>query len=152
MFTEPLSQELSDIDQIAPSNAGAGTVSSGGIDMSKFSRAMYEIQIGAITGAGTLDAKLQSCVNANFNAGVHNLTGGAITQITNAAPNTRVTLEVTEDAVQAQNNGDRYVRLQCVVTANNVIYGATGWGGGASQKPASAQDNTTIVTQRIVVS
>jgi hypothetical protein len=151
MFTEQLSQELSCIDQVNPSNAAAGTVNSAGIDMSKFGRCMYEVQIGAITGAGTLDVKLQSCQYASFNSSVHSMTGGAITQITNASPNTRVTLETNEDAIQAQNNGDRYVRIQCVVTANNVIYGATGWGGEASQKPASAQDNTTVVVQRLQV-
>ncbi len=150
MFTEQLSQALSCYDKIDPSNAAAGTATSTYIDMQKFRRCMYEIQIGAITGAGTLDAKLQTSANSNFNV-AHDMTLGAITQVTNANPNSRVTLETTHEAVQQQNPGDRYVRLSVTVTANNVLYGATGWGGEAPQKPAKAQDPATVL-QRLVVS
>ena len=152
MQTEELTQSLSLTDYITPSNAAAGTVNSPGLDISKFGRVLYEIQIGAITGAGTLNATLQSCSLANFASGVHNMTGGAITQITNASPNCRVTLETRPDAVAQQNVNDRYVRLQVVVATNNVVYGATGWGGEAVQKPASNDNvNTTVLPQQIVV-
>ncbi len=144
-----MTQELSDYDQIAPSNAAAGTVNSGGIDMQKFHRCMYEVQVGAITGAGTLSVQLKSCSAANFASGVHNI--GNPTNITNSAPNTRFTIETSDEAVAQNNSGDRYVRIQCVVATNNVIYGATGWGGCAAQSPAQSQDNTTIVTSRTIV-
>ncbi len=57
--------------------------------MSMFKRLLYEIQIGAITGAGTLSAQLQSCAAANFASDVHNITGSSITQVTNAKPEHR---------------------------------------------------------------
>jgi hypothetical protein len=37
------------------------------------------------------------------------------------------------------------------VATNNVIYGVTGWGATTNQEPAQAQDNTTIVTSRTIV-
>jgi len=150
MINAQLTEELSLVDKVDPSNAAAGTTNSSGIDMQKFNRCLFDIQIGAITGAGTLDAKLQSSASSTFASGVHNMTGGAITQVTNANPNNHVTVETSAEAVQTQNAGDRYVRLQCVVTTNNVIYGVTGFGGVAAQDPAKAQDIAAAL-QRIVV-
>ena len=154
MYTEQMTQGLWVADQIVPSNASnsANAYTSGGIDMSKVKRAIYYIQVGAITGAGTVDAKLQTSANANFNV-VHNLNGsnGAITQLTNASPNTIVSLEVRSDQVEYLNPGDRYLRLAVTIGANSVIYGALGLGGEAIQKPASQYTNTTTVPQQVVV-
>ena len=151
MVTEQLTQGLAQVDQILPSNAAAGTVNSGGIDMQKFRRAIYVVEVGAMTASATLDAKLQSCSQANFASGVHNMTAGAITQIANTGNNVVVTLETSDDAVNQQNPGDRYVRLQCVVSTAAVNFSAAGMGGEARQKPASAQNNTTVVTQQLVI-
>ena len=149
MYTEQLTQALSLADFIPPANtANSATPNySTGIDISKFKRVMYEIQIGAITGAGTVDAKLQSAAASNF-ASAHNITGSNITQVTNA--NTRVTIEVRSDEVQQLNAGDRYVRLAVTIGANSVVFGATGWGGSAEHRPANANDPNTVI-QRLVV-
>ncbi len=151
MFSEQLTQALSLADFIAPANtASSGTPNySSGIDVSKFKRVLYEIQIGAITGSGTLDAKLQSAAASSF-ATPHNLTGASITQVTNANPNTRVTIEVRADEVQQQNPGDRYVRLAVTIGTNSVLFGVTGWGAAAEHGPANANDLTTVI-QRLVV-
>jgi len=154
MFTEQLTQELSLADDLIPANTvnSATPVYSTGLDMSKFKRVMYEIQIGAITGAGTVDAKLQSCAASNFGSGVHNITGSNITQVTNANPNTRVTIEVRADEVEQQNHGDRYVRLAVTIGANSVVFGATGWGASGIHEPANANDlPSNTVIQRVVV-
>ena len=148
-FNEQLSEALSLYDKVDPSNAAAGTQNSSGIDLQKFRRVIFSVQVGAITGAGTLDVKMQSSANSNFNV-VHNFTGGAITQITNANPNNLVTLETNDEYVVSQNSGDRYVRVQCVVTTNNVIYGVVGYGGVPAQNPAKAQDSSTLALQRLV--
>jgi len=153
MQTEQLTQALCIQDYILPTNAAAATANSLGVDMSKFGRVIFDISIGAITGAGTLDAKLQSCNLANFASNVHNMTGGSITQITNASPNCIVTVETRADAVAQLNAADKYVRLQCVVTTNNVIYGVVALAGEAVEKPASNQNaNTTVIPQQLVVS
>lgn len=156
MMTEQMSQGLALADKIDPADYAANTYTSTGVDMGKGKRAMYEIQIGAITGAGTLDANLQSCALANFASGVHNITNSNITQITNASPNCRVTVEVRSDQVTQQNAGDIYVRLRVVTATNAVLFGATGWLGEGIQKPIAnttygANLNTTLCPQRLVV-
>lgn len=151
MYTEQLTQALSPIDYILPSNAAAGTTNSSGIDLQKFRRAIFLIEVGAMAASSTLDAKLQSCVLANFASGVHSMTGGAITQIANTSNNVIVSIETTDEAAEKQNPGDRYIRLQCVVTTAAVNYSAIGLGGEAQHKPASNQTNTTTVPQQVVV-
>jgi hypothetical protein len=154
MFTEQMSQGLSCADKIDPSNAAASTYTSTYLDMQKFRRAMYEIQIGTMAASSTLDANLQSCANSNFASSVHNITNSNITQVVNTSTgNTRVTIEVRDLQVATQNPGDRYVRLRVVVGTAAVFFGATGWGSDAPQKPASAQDSLQNgnVNQRVVV-
>jgi hypothetical protein len=152
-FTEQLSQSLSLVDKIDPANNATNNTaySSSGIDMQKFQRCMFEIQIGANTGPAVLQAKLQSSATSNF-ASAHDMTGGSISNVANTSTNCRVTLETTAEAVQAQNSGDRYVRLAVTISGTNaaVVFGATGWGGSAPQKPAAAQDPNTVL-QRLVV-
>jgi hypothetical protein len=151
MFTEQLTQALAQVDQIQPSNAAAGTYNSTGIDMQKNRRALYVLEIGAMTATGTVNATLQSAANANFNANVHNMTGGTMTQVLAAGGgNTVITFETTDEAVQNQNPGDRYVRLQVIVGTAAVNFSVVGMGGEASHKPASAQ-NPAAVGQQIVV-
>ena len=150
MYTEQLTQALSPVDNILPSNAAAGTVNSSGIDLQKFRRAIFVIEVGAMTASATFDAKLQSCSLSNFASGVHSITGGAITQIANTGNNVVVTIETTDEAMEQKNPGDRYVRIQCVVTTAAVNFSAIGLGGEAQHKPASLQ-NPSSVTQQLVV-
>jgi hypothetical protein len=150
MYTEQLTQQLAQLDQVLPSNAAAGTVSSTGIDMQKNRRALYVIEIGAMTASSTLNAILQSSASSTFASGVHNMTGGNV-NLTTANASQVVTFETTEEAVQNQNPGDRYVRLQVVVGTAAANYSVVGMGGEANHKPASLQNNTTTVSQQIVV-
>ncbi len=145
MYNEQLSQELSVADKIDPASQAAGTYNTTGVDMQKFHRVMYEIQIGSVGGAGTVDAKLQSATDSGFTT-PHNLT--AITQVT--AGNKRVTIKISDEAVEQNNHGDRYVRLQVTIGTNAVVFGATGFGGVAAQDPANAQD-IAAVAQRLVI-
>ena len=150
MYTEQLTQALSAFDSILPSNAAAGTVNSGGIDLQKFRRAIYWIEVGAMTASSTFNAQLQSCAQANFASGVHNFTNGAITQIANTTPNCIVSIETTDEALQNDFPGDRYVRLQCVIGTAAVNFSAIGLGGEANHKPASSQNPNTVVQQVVV--
>jgi hypothetical protein len=150
MYTEQLTQQLAQVDQILPSNAAAGTTNSSGIDMSKNRRCLYVLEVGAMTASSTLNAILQSSAVANFASGVHNMTGGTV-NLANTNASQVVTFETTEEAVQNQNAGDRYVRLQCVVGTAAVNYSVVGQGGEANHKPASNQNNTTTVSQQLVV-
>lgn len=141
------------VDLLVPIANAAGTVTSLGVDMSKFKRVRYLINLGAVTGAGTLDANLQSAALSNF-AVPHNVTNSNLTQVTNAVngPNTIVSLEARADQIQQQNQGDRYVRLRVVIGTNTVLFGAIGLGGDPAQLPGSQYVlNANYVGQQLIV-
>ena len=143
---EQLTQGLSLADAINTQSVTNTSVTSAGIDMTKFRRAMYEIQCGSLGVAGNVNGNLQSSAQANFNV-AHNIASSNITQITQN--NARVTIEIRDDQIQA---GDRYLRLRLVGGGNAVTVGATGWGSEAEQKPAKANDlGSNYVVQRLVL-
>jgi hypothetical protein len=147
MFTEQLSQALSiaapPVQPQTLNNSSAST-GNGGVDMAKFRRALFVVQVGAVTGGGSLTAKLQS--SANGTGGWADVAGSTITAIT--ASNKVATLEVRSDELAA---GQRYVR--CTLTeggAQNVVCGCLPLGAEAVQKPGSANDDASVA-QRLVV-
>jgi hypothetical protein len=143
---EQLTQGLSLADVVNTQSVTNATVTSLGIDMSRFRRVLFEIQCGSLGVAGTVDANLQSSAQANFNV-AHNIASSNITQITQN--NARVTIEIRDDQIQA---GDRYLRLRLVGGGNAVTVGATGWGSEAEFKPGKANDlGTSYVVQRLVL-
>lgn len=151
MMNETLTEQLAIVDYVPPVANAAGTVNSLGVDMSKFKRARFLIPIGAITGAGTLDANLQSSANANFNV-VANITNSNITQVTNAAPNTVQSMEVRADQVTQQSAGARYVRARVVTATNTIVYGIMALGGEPHQRPGSQFNlNSTYLGTGVVV-
>ena len=146
MYTEQLSQALSIAGtEIDPVSQAAGTVTTGGVDISKFHRAMFVVMVGSVGAAGTVDAKLQTSPVSNFASGVADVTGSNITQVT--AGNKVVTLEMRADQVPA---GARYARLSVTVGTNAVLIAALAIGSEAALKPASAND-VAAVAQRVVV-
>lgn len=152
MYQETMTQGVPPMVQIVPANTAlnANAVTTGALDMSKFKRAKFVLQIGAVTGSGTVDGQLQSSANSNFNV-VHNITNSQLTQITSSGANTIVTMEVRSDQVTQQNAGDRYVRAAVTVLVNSVVIGCIGYGGESIQKPGNQYVNTSVVTQQVVV-
>jgi hypothetical protein len=144
MYTAQLSQALSLAGtEIDPVSQGVGTVTSGGVDLSKFKRVLFVLQVGAVGGAGTVDAKLQQ--SAAVSSGYADIANSNITQVTTA--NQIVTLEIRSDQLSA---GKRYARLSVTVGGNAVLIAALVLGGEAVEKPASAND-ITAVAQRLVM-
>ena len=150
MFTEQLTQALALVDQIFPSNAAAGTFNSAGIDMSKNRRALWIIEIGAMTVSSTVNIVLQSSANSNF-TGAHTMaTNTNLSQVVNTSGgNLVVTVETSDEAVANQNPGDRYARVQIVVGTAAVNYSVIGFGSESGHKPAS-QQNPAAVSQQVV--
>jgi hypothetical protein len=140
---EELSKGLAIVDKIDPASQATGTYNSSGIDASKFKRVLYEVQIGAV-GSGNVTLSLQSSATSGFST-AHTITGS--TTAAQSTSNTRVTLEIEADTIAQLNPGDRYVRLQAVVATGAVIFGATGWGGEATAKPASANNIAAVNAQ-----
>ncbi len=146
MYTEQLSQALSVAGtELDPVSQVAATVTTGGVDMSKFHRVSFVLMVGSIGAAGTVDAKLQTSPVSNFGSGVADVAGSNITQIT--ASNKIVTLEMRADQVPA---GSRYARLSVTVGTNAVLIAALPIGGEAVEKPGNAND-IAAVAQRVVV-
>jgi len=149
MFTEQLTQALSiAAAPIHPASAGTGTADTGGIDMSKFRRALFVLDVGVFGSSATVDMKLQeSADNSSFTdlAG----TGVAITQLAAAGGNNRLaTLEARAGQLSA---GKRYLRARVTVGTAATLLSAVALGGEAVDKPGNAQD-VAAVAQRSVVS
>jgi hypothetical protein len=154
---EQLTQGLSVIDVLnSQSVTNASVNSSVGVDMSKFRRVLFIIQVPALGAAGTLDGRLQSSASSTFAAGVHNITNSNLVQIntgTTPGNNAIATIEVSADLVNFYNQGDRYVRLNLTGGGNAITVSALALGGEAVEKPAKNNDlNTTYLSQRVVVS
>ncbi len=144
MYTEQLSQALSIAGtEIDPVSQGAGTVTTGAVDLSKFHRAIFAVMVGNIGAAGTVDAKLQQ--SATGAGGWTDVAGSNITQVT--VSNKVVTLEIRYDQLTA---GQRYARLSVTVGVNAVLIAALAIGGEAVQKPGSIND-VGAVAQRLVM-
>jgi len=144
VYTEQLTQSLAQLDYIAPVNQGTGTVNTPNpIDMSKNRRCMYQILIGVMGGGATIGLQLQSAAAVGF-ATPHNMTGGSLALTTTAA-GTIATIETTDEAVQNQNPGDRYVRLQVVIGTAACEIAVLGEAGEANHKPAQAQNVAALV-------
>ena len=152
MFTEKLTESLSVADVLNTGTINNTNANSAGLDLSKFHRVMWLIQAGSLGAAGTLDGRLQSCANSNFNAGVNNIANSNLTQITTATTpgnNAVATVELRADQITA---GDRYVRLQLTGGGNAITAGAIGLGAEAGHKPGNAADlSNTYLSQRVVV-
>ncbi len=145
MYTEQLTQALSIPSN--PTHAAAQTASfnSGSVDLQKFRRALFIIDIGAVSGTSpTFDAKLQeSTDNSTFS----DLSGSnvSISQITNA--NRTVTLEV-----RAGQLTKRYARIAVTIggTTPSFTCCVIPIGSEAVEKPASANDAAQVDQRKVV--
>jgi hypothetical protein len=149
MYTEQLSQALSIQGKIDPQSLAAATpTGTGGVDMRKFRRATFMLDVGAFGASATVDMKLQTSPdNATWSdlAG----TGVAITTLLAAGGNNRLaTLEVRAGQMPA---GSRYVQALVTVGTAATQVACVALGGEAIDKPGAAND-IAAVAQRAVVS
>src|SRR5439155_25559142 len=113
MFTEQLTQALSIQGKIDPVSQGAGTVTlSAGVDMAKFRRALFILDVGVFGASATVDMKLVEDTASNLGSATDvSGTNVAITQLVAAGGNNRLaTLEI-----RAGQNTKRYVRVKATV-------------------------------------
>jgi hypothetical protein len=149
MYTEQMSQALSlAATPVHPQSVAVGTSDTGGIDMQKFRRALFVLDVGAFGASATVDMKLQeSPDNSTFTdlAG----TGVAITQLLAGGGNNR--LATLEARAGQLSQGKRYLRARVTVGTAATTLCCIPLGGEAVDKPGSAQD-IAAVAQRSVVS
>ena len=144
MYTEQMTQANAILARLDPVSQGTGTTTPmTDIDISKYRRLMFILQIGAVGAAGTVDAKLRE---SKTSGGAYQdfTTSIAITQVT--AANKVVTIEVRNDQMDATY---QFVQLSLTIGGNAVLVGGVCLGGEAVQKPGKAND-IAAVTQRVV--
>ena len=111
--------------------------------MSVARRAFFLLEIGAVVGGGSINAKLQeSTDNVTFT----DLAGSnvALTGLTTA--NKQYSFEVRPDQLTK-----RYVRLSITETGvQNVNVCAVGWSDEGAHKPNSLNNDASVSTQNVV--
>ncbi|MFL5245065.1 MAG: Bbp16 family capsid cement protein [Gemmataceae bacterium] len=148
MYTEQMTQGLSIAgNPIHPQSLASGSpTGTGGIDMSKFRRALFILDVGAFGAGATVDMKLQeSTDNATWTdlAG----TGVSIAQLAVGGGNNRLaTLEA-----RAGQLTKRYLRALVTVGTAATQVACLALGGEAVSKPGN-QNDVAAVAQRSVVS
>lgn len=146
MYTEQLTEALSIQGKIDPASQGAGSVTIGsGVDMQKFRRALFILDVGAFGASATVDMKLVESNSSNM-ASPTDVAGSnvAITQLVAGGGNNRLaTLEIRADQVTK-----RYVGVTVTVGTAATLLGVIALGGEAVHKPGKAAD-IAAVAQRL---
>src|SRR5262245_38951131 len=127
MMTEHLTQALSvAAAPVAPQTLNNATQKTGGVDMSKFRRALFVVAVGSVAGGGSLTAKLQESADTT-DGNFTDVAGGAASAVSTSTK--VVTLEARADQLSA---GKRYLRAVLIETGSqNVVCACVALGGEA---------------------
>ena len=153
MYTEQLTQALSIVGKLDPVSLAAATPTAvKSVDMRKFKRALFILDVGVFGSSATVDMKLQaSADNSSFTdlaTLAPTLTGVAITQMTAGGGNNKLTsLEIRADQMPA---GYRYVQALITVGTAATLVSGIALGGESAQKPGQVNDIAAVL-QRLVV-
>jgi hypothetical protein len=145
---EQLTQGLAVLGQFPSKtvNGGAADVSVTDIDLARFQRIMLVVNVGNVTGGGSLSIKFRESKTAGgtYQDLVTNPAALAALTTTNRV----ATLEIRADQLDA---GYEYVQVSITETGNqNVIVGFVVLGGEAVYKPGKQKD-ITAATPRTVI-
>lgn len=127
---------------LAPVSQAAATVTSAGVDMSKFARVRYVLYVGAFGASATVDAKVRQSAASNLSSPI-DVTGAAITQMLAAGGNNKiVTIEVTAAMLTA---GYRYAFLSVTVGTAATLICAICEAVPAYASPGSQYNDAAVV-------
>lgn len=133
------------LGSIPPQTVTGATVTSGWIPMATLGKIYAVINIGAITGAGTVNAKIEQAT-ALAGTGAKDVTGAAITVITGSAnSNQQASIGVRQAQLDVVNNFN-HVRLSITTAVAASILGAVVHGVEAKYGP---QDQVASAVQAI---
>jgi hypothetical protein len=145
MFTEQLTQALGFCTEVDPQVINNTSKTAGGIDMSKFKRALFVVNVGSVTGGGSLNLQLVEDTQSSL-ATATNLAGNNVSITGFTTANKLVTFEVRSDQMTK-----RYLGLKVTETGvQNVNVCIIGFGGEAIAKPGSASNAASVNTQNVV--
>jgi hypothetical protein len=143
MWTEQITQAMAIGLAVNPQVVNNATKTTGGIDMQLSRRAIFILDIGAVTGGGSINAKLQeSTDNVTFT----DLAGNNVSLTGLTTANKQYTCEVRSGQLTK-----RYARLSLTETGSqNVNVFAVGIGMEGNHKPNSANNDASVATQNVV--
>ena len=119
---------------ISPQSASAGTYTSGWVAVATLGRVYAALNIGAITGSGTVDAKIQQASDSS-GTGAKDVSGTSMTQIVGSAnSNKQVTIEVRPAQLDMANNFT-HVRLSVTTATAASLISAILLGCNAKYEP-----------------
>ena len=145
MYTEQITQAMVIGLSVNPQVINNASKLAGGVDMSLSRRAIFILEIGAVTGGGSINAQLVEDVNQNLSTAT-NLAGNntSLTGLTTA--NKQYTFEA-----RAGQMTKRYLGLKITETGvQNVTVTVIGFGDEAGHKPGNANNDASVVTQNVV--
>ncbi len=145
MYTEQITQAMAIGPAVNPQVVNNQSKTAGGIDMAASRRAIFILEIGAVTGGGSINAQLVEDTQASL-ATATNLAGSntSLTGLTTA--NKQYTFEA-----RAGQMTKRYLGLKITETGSqnvNVCVVAIGMEG--IHKPDNANNDSSVVTQNVV--
>lgn len=128
--------------QVAPQSISSGAVNGAAIDMAGWMGCTFIIDIGAITGAGTLDVRVQRDTASGFGNAV-NVPNASLVQVAAAANNNVAILDV-------RNPSARFLRVVLTQAVNTVIAGATAvrYGRDGILPPTASAVQTVTVNEQ----
>ena len=145
MYMEQITQALGFATEVDPQVINNTNKTTGSIDMSQFHRAFFVINVGAVTGGGSLNFQLVEDTNANLSTAT-NLAGNNTSQTGFTTANKLVTFEARADQMTK-----RYLGLKVTETGSqNVNVCIIGFGAEAIHKPGNAQNAASVNTQNVV--
>jgi len=142
-MTQRLSENVAVVATIDPDAYSAAAYNSDAVDMANMDRVMFIVQVGTMASTSTVDFKLQGDTASGFSSPV-DLTGKAITQLTEAGADSdkQAIVEVTGDEVLAQ--GLRYVRGVMTVATAASDAGVIALGQSLRYQPAENFDLASV--------
>ena len=129
---------------IDPDANAAGALSTGWIDMRDFGALLAIVMAGDLGTSATLDAKFEQATSSG-GAGVKDVSGAAITQLTQAGTDSNKQALINLRGEQLDtDSGFRYARLTMTTATATSDSGAVVLGFHPARGPASDFDATTV--------
>lgn len=142
MYTEQLTQRLGFGTPSHSQTLNNSTDVTGAIDMQTFHRALFALDIGAITSTGSITAILQESNDLSSWTTVAG-TNVSLSLLTTAS-------KLYTQEIRADQLTKRYVRMSITETVGqNVKTCCIAWGDEAAHKPGSALNATAVSTQNV---
>ena len=147
MYTEQITQRLgigAPVNNATLNSGGTASGTAGPIDMSKFHRALFLVDVGTVSAGGSVT--LQLVEDTASNLGTATNLAGSNTSLVAVTSNKQVTFEVRADQMTK-----RYLGLTATETAgHNVAVTIVCFGDEANHKPGNAANDASVASQQVV--